>query len=221
MTVITIGSVVGSPGATTTALALVRRHHRPVVLVEADPDGGRLALRLNTDHRPGLVDLLTSARDLDADTLFHGVQRRDPHSSAQVVVAHPAGDIVERALRTGVHDLVTTLRHATFDVVCDVGRYRLDSPAEPLMRMAAWRVVATRGDLGDVAVVAHALDRVKSWGRVMVAVTGRGAYGPHEVSEALGVPTSGIPPVGESLPSRRYLRAIDAMATRLFDGGEH
>ena len=39
----------GAPGATTTALALAAARGKPAVVVEADPYGGSLALRL----RPG------------------------------------------------------------------------------------------------------------------------------------------------------------------------
>lgn len=216
MTMITVGSVVGSPGATTTALALARRHHRPVVLLEADPDGGRLGLRLNLDHRPGLVDLLTSARDLPPAEVFGWVQRCDPSSSAQVVVAHPAGDIVERALRSGVHDLVRALADTPFDVVCDVGRYRVDSPASPLFTVAARRVIVTRGDLVEVAVLSHALERLRESGPVVVAVTGDGPYGAGEVGRALGVPAVGLPPVGTPGPGRRFVRAVDDLAGALW-----
>src|SRR5215217_7772269 len=42
---IAIASMKGSPGATSTSLALAAMWPRPVVLVEADPSGGDLAYR--------------------------------------------------------------------------------------------------------------------------------------------------------------------------------
>jgi hypothetical protein len=220
MTMIVVGSVVGAPGATTTALALARQHDRPVVLLEVDPDGGRLALRLNIDHRPGLIDLLTSARDLPPTELFGWVQRADPSSSAQVVVAHPSGDIVERALRSGVHDLVRVLADTPFDVVCDVGRYRFDSPASPLVAASARRVVVTRGELLEVAVLSHALERLRGLGSVVVAVTGDGPYSAGEVGRALGVPAVGLPAVGVPGPSRRFVRAVDDLRAVSWPGSQ-
>lgn len=218
MTLVAIGSVVGAPGATSTALALARQHRGHVVLLEADPDGGRLGLRLNVDHRPGLVDLLTSARDLPPDELFGWVQRPDPVSSAQVVAAHPSGDIVERALRSGVHDLVGVLADAPFDVVCDVGRFRIDSPAAPLFAAAARRVIVTRGHLIEVAVLSHALERLRELGPVVLAITGNGPYGAGEVGRALGVPAVGIPHEGTPGPGRRFLRAVDELGAAVWSG---
>jgi len=218
MTVVTVGSVVGAPGATTTALALARRRTRPVVMLEADPDGGRLALRLDTDHRPGLVDLLTSARDLTAEESFGWVQRPDAQSGARLVIAHPSGDVVERALRAGVRQLVATLRGASFDVVCDVGRYRADSAAGPLAEAAAWRVVVTHGALVEVAVLSHALERLRQLGPVAVVLTGDGPYTAREVAEALDVPTVRLPVPG-AVPGRRYLRALDELSAPLWSEG--
>ena len=59
MTVIAVGSVHGSPGATTLALDLARlcarSPGREVLLIEADPDGGCLAARLDLAVKPGPV----------------------------------------------------------------------------------------------------------------------------------------------------------------------
>lgn len=220
MTTITVGSVVGAPGATTTALALVRHRRTPLLLLEADPDGGRLASWMRVEPRPGTVDLLAAARDLEAGDDFPWAQRSDTQSDSNVVVAHPSGELVDRALRNRAAELARVIAGAPFDVVCDVGRYRVDSPAHPLCLMAAWRVVVTRGDLSDVAVMSHALVRLRELGPVMVVVTGNGPYGADEIAAALEVPVLGLPPVGTPLPSRRFLRAVDELNQRLWAGGE-
>lgn len=218
MSLVTVGSVVGSPGATTTAFAMVRHRPQTAVLVEADPDGGRVATWLNTDHRPGLIDLLTSVRDLPLDELLAWVQRLDDRSSARVVVAHPSGDIVDRALRAGVQDLVGRLDQMSLDVVCDVGRYRIDSPAGPLIEAASCRVVVTRGSLEQVAVLSHALERLRQWGPLVVAVTGSGPYAAGEVGQALGVVAVDVPGGGAVLPHRRADKAIEQLAQHVWNG---
>ena len=58
----------GSPGVTSTALALAAVWPRPVVLLEADPAGGDLAYRCNAAHggpvyaSKGLVTLAAAVR---------------------------------------------------------------------------------------------------------------------------------------------------------------
>jgi hypothetical protein len=219
MTLITVGSVVGSPGATTTALALARAHTTPVVLLETDPDGGRLATWMRCEHRPGLVDLLASAHALGVGDSFDWVQRPDALSSAQIVMAPPSGEVVDRALRAGLHDLIPPLTAAPFDIVCDIGRYRVDSPVESLIASATCRVIVTRGDLADVAVLSHALERLRPWGASVVAVAGRATYGAGEVEDALTVPTVHLPAVGGVLPNKRYLRALADLAALVWSRG--
>jgi hypothetical protein len=217
---VTVGSVVGAPGATTTALALVRSRTQPAVLLETDPDGGRLTSWVRVEHRPGTVELLAAARGLETGDALHWVQRPDPASAAHLVVAHPSGELVDRALRSNADDLARLAVGAPFDVVCDVGRYRPDCPTWPLCTAAAWRVVVTRGDLADLAVVSHTVMRLRELGPVLVVVTGDGSYGAGEIANALDVPAVGLPPIGTPVPSRRFLRAIDELNLRLWTEGE-
>ncbi|MEO5665261.1 MAG: hypothetical protein ABIR39_18505 [Nocardioides sp.] len=65
---ISIASVKGSPGVTSTALALAAVWPRPVVLLEADPSGGDLAYRCKAAHggpvaaNQGLLQLAAAVR---------------------------------------------------------------------------------------------------------------------------------------------------------------
>ncbi|MDF0752962.1 hypothetical protein NLU14_22305, partial [Marinobacter sp. 71-i] len=65
---ISIASVKGSPGVTSTALALAAVWPRPVVLLEADPSGGDLAYRCKAAHggpvaaNKGLLQLAAAVR---------------------------------------------------------------------------------------------------------------------------------------------------------------
>ena len=65
MTSVAIASVADAPGATTLAVGLVSTWpitSEPAVLVEADPDGGRLGSRLGVGVEPGLMSLALASR---------------------------------------------------------------------------------------------------------------------------------------------------------------
>ena len=60
MTLVVVGSVAGSPGATRFVLGLAASWPDPTrrrVVVEADPDGGRLGAELGIGVEPGLMAL--------------------------------------------------------------------------------------------------------------------------------------------------------------------
>ena len=65
-----VGSISGSPGATSLAIDLARTcaGATPALLVEVDPDGGRLAARLDLPLRPGLTELAGAARSCVASS---------------------------------------------------------------------------------------------------------------------------------------------------------
>ena len=68
MTLVAVGSVAGSPGATRFALGLAAAWPDPSrqrVVVEADPDGGRLGAELGVGAEPGLMALALAARAAD------------------------------------------------------------------------------------------------------------------------------------------------------------
>ena len=80
MTLVTVCSVSGSPGATSVAIGLAATWPEPErrrVVVEADPDGGRLGAELGTGVEPGLMALALAARTtaLTADELVDEVPR--------------------------------------------------------------------------------------------------------------------------------------------------
>ena len=69
MTLVVVGSVAGSPGATRLAIGLAAAWPdagRRRVVVEADPDGGRLGAELGVGVEPGLMALALAARTAPA-----------------------------------------------------------------------------------------------------------------------------------------------------------
>src|SRR5699024_12520641 len=68
MAMVTVSSVKGSPGVTTTALLIGALWPRPITAIEADPSGGDIALRMPDalgqplDPGRGLVSLVAAGR---------------------------------------------------------------------------------------------------------------------------------------------------------------
>jgi len=97
-----LASVKGSPGVTTTALAVAARWPGSWqrVLVEADPAGGDLAARYGLLLTPGLVSLAAAARrSTDADLVFEHAQQLP---GGLPVVAGPARPDQARAALAAV-----------------------------------------------------------------------------------------------------------------------
>lgn len=206
MTAIGFCSAKGSPGVTTSALALLRiwpdvHPGRRALLVEADPAGGDVApgyLRGAVDAGRGVVGLAASR---DADPL-HAV-------ADQLLALDETGD---RLLLTGVADptraaavsgawptvaaALDGLAGSTppIDVLVDLGR--MVAPHEPtaLRRRLDLLVLVTRSSLRAVVATragAAAL-RDENGARAGVVVVGSGRpYGGAEVAEAVGLPLLG------------------------------
>jgi hypothetical protein len=62
MSTVALGSAKGSPGATTTALALASWWHHPLIVIEADAAGGDIAARCELPEEPGLVGMAAGLR---------------------------------------------------------------------------------------------------------------------------------------------------------------
>lgn len=138
MALVVFGSQKGSPGASLTALAVAaawpKDPYRRTLLVEADPDGGVLAVRYQLGREPGLLSLAASGR--------HGIARSDLWSHAQeipgglaAVVAPDRPDQATAALHAAGATLGPWLQSLPdVDVIADVGRL---SPSSPALSFAA------------------------------------------------------------------------------------
>jgi MinD-like ATPase involved in chromosome partitioning or flagellar assembly len=194
VSLVAIGSVRSSPGATTTAVALAAvwaRRPRAALLVEADPDGGVLAARLGGGHHPSFTDLAALARA--------GLEPEDLWQCAQVlpggvpaVLAHPAMDQCQAALRVAgarVADCLVAL--ADHDAVVDVGRLRPGSAAAAFVERADVLLVVLRPRLEDIDAAAHRLSALDKHGNVGLVVVGDRPYPTSEVQRALARPVLG------------------------------
>lgn len=190
---VALGAAKGSPGVTAAAMALAATWPGRVVLVEADPDGGALAVRLGITEEAGLVAAAAAVRrDTEADRVGEHVHTLSgrvgallaPLGAEEAHTALAASDRLAPALATLA---------GSADVVIDCGRLVPRSPSLPL---------AARADVVAL-VVANALDQIVAashtavWMRhhhddVRVVLVGDHPYGPVEVAHGLGVPVAGV-----------------------------
>ena len=152
---ISLASVKGSPGVTSTALALAAVWPRPVVLLEADPSGGDLAYRCMSAHggpvaaNRGLLQLAAAVR---GGLPGPGVVADEAQRLACGV------DLVQGVTRSGqaraVSGLWPTLAaacvSADVDVVADLGRLDRTSIAMPLAERSAHLLVVVTPTLESV-----------------------------------------------------------------------
>jgi hypothetical protein len=120
----------GSPGVTTTALALGSAWPTPVVVVEVDLSGGDLAIRLRPrgaalPEAPTLLTVATAARAHSEPDLV----RRHAHGLNAHVAVVPAP--IGHEQLSGVGDwrpLLDALVNSDVPVLADLGRLGADSP---------------------------------------------------------------------------------------------
>ena len=188
MTTIVVGSV-RSAGATTVALALAGWLD-PVVLVEADPDGGVLALRYGLTREPGLLTLATS-RDVDVDSLMEHTQRLA--GGLRVVVAPESPERAAHLLQTAGARVAALLASPIgLDVVIDAGRLAPRSPSLCFASAASVVLVVARPRAEELIAAAERVSSLRAEGVDAGAVLiGAGPYSAADVTTQLGCPVIG------------------------------
>jgi MinD-like ATPase involved in chromosome partitioning or flagellar assembly len=200
VSLVTVGSVRGGPGATTVAVGLAAvwaRRGRAPFLVEADPDGGVLAARFGLGHRPSLTELGARARtSIHPDDVWSAAQALPAPGADRpvpVVVAHPSADQCQAALRTVGSRLGTLLDSLPdHDVIADVGRLRPGSPALALVEESSLLLVVLRSRLEEIDAVAQRITALNERGLARLVLIGARPYPAAEVSSVLGVGVAGV-----------------------------
>jgi hypothetical protein len=196
MTVIALCSASGSPGVTTTAVALALNWPRPVLLVEADPTGGSgvLAgfLRGTREYDAGLIELALSPLGV-AEALRDVVRPLAPNVSFVAGVRSHAqagalGDVWE-PLAAALADLDANGQ----DVIVDAGRLGLSWSPTPLLNEADLTLLLVRTTLPALAAArswAHVGRQPSTgWRHPGLLLIGEGQpYGAAEVSTVVGLP---------------------------------
>ena len=190
----------GSPGATVTALALASAWPEPATVVEADPWGADLPLRVRhrgevLADRETVLSLATVATVRDSEgRLPQGqdlVDRYAQDLSSQVRVV-PGPVPAERAVAVPNWKALAAARAGSLrPVIVDLGRLHVTSPSMPIAAAADVVVVVCRGQVDSVLrlrerviALTPALAELRgSAPRVIPAVVSSRRHGPGDASD--------------------------------------
>lgn len=210
MAVVALASASGSPGVTTTAVAMALAWPRPVLLVEADPTGGSgiLAgfLRGTSEYEAGLIEVAISPLGV-AEALRDVVRPLSPTNPDASAGSAGSGGPAWFVAGTRAHTQAVALREvweplaralaeldATGqDVIVDAGRLGLAGSATGLLDSADLTLLVSRATLPALAAArswAHTVrDPGTGWRQPGVLLIGEGEpYRGTEVSKVLGMP---------------------------------
>ncbi|MHB8246072.1 MAG: chromosome partitioning protein [Acidimicrobiales bacterium] len=199
MSLVVLCSVKGSPGVTTTSLALSTSEAlgSNAILLEADPSGGDLASRLGVAPEPGLASLAAEGRrELDGGL----VEKHCQHVAGIDIVLAPVGASATRSALQVLRPLLATALRMTGDrvVVCDIGRLDAGSPCLGLAEAADLVLIVTRPILSDLAHLAEQQGEWSGHGLSMALVLSgepgalrKERYPAPEVSDVLGLEVLG------------------------------
>ena len=157
---ISLASVKGAPGTTTSAHVLAAVWPAPVLLADADPAGSDLLYRLRTadglplDAERGLLSLAAAVRnDSDAAVEEHITE---VDGGLDVLLGMPRPEQAT-AIASNWGAVAARLRTA-WDVLCDVGRLIPGSPSLPIAMSSDLLLLVTRP---GVDAYAHLRDRLR------------------------------------------------------------
>lgn len=185
-------SLKGSPGATTTALALAARWpgvQTPVV-VECDPAGGDVAARFRLPANPSAISLAAAARrNNDGSVLWQHVQRLP---AGLAVIPGPVGSEQARAaLGLMASHRAPVLRLAGDQpgvvVLADCGRVDPDSLALPIIRAADAMLLLAHPRDDELSHVAGKVRTAATWNRLPGFVLVGQGYATTEVERELHI----------------------------------
>lgn len=195
MSLICLASAHGSPGVTTTALALagVWPEGRQYLLVEADPFGGVIAARFSLQDTPGLASLAAAARNgLDAAIVDQHTQQLP--GGVPVLIGPPTAEHAHAVLR----DMAPLLaewcaRTSDVDLIVDCGRLSPGSPVLDLMPEAESVLVVSRPVVDQLRLAGHRAKSLDARGvAASLLLVGDQPYGPDEAAAALQLGVSGV-----------------------------
>lgn len=195
MSVLSLLSAHGSPGVTTTALALAATwpEHRRCLLVEADLCGGVIAARYGAGDTPGVASLAAAARSggLTDELVWEHVQRLP--GGLPVLVGPPSPDEAYAVLRDVAGELAGwSESQRDVDVIVDGGRIMVRSPSISPLLQAGTVMVVTRPTVDQLRPAGIRSEALKDAGLdVSLLLVGDQPYGPAEVTSALHCPVAG------------------------------
>ena len=232
MSLIAFASVKGSPGVTTTVLALasVWPTSQHLIVAELDPAGGDLATRFGQSFEPGVISLAAAARRISGSaTVTEHCQQ--VLGGVDVLVSPASPDQVNAALRLLDDRRVwAELRSNDPLILADCGRLGDESTVAHLVQASSLLVLLARPLLNELHHLHARLPALHTLAERMVLVlVGNGPYSVSEVADTLSIEVLGSLPsdpdsagiLGGAPGSRRalarlpLLRAASALVEQL------
>jgi hypothetical protein len=188
----------GSPGCTTTALAITLTWPGPVTLAECDPAGGDILAGLFAGHLPAPRGLLGVAFEAG-----RGVEAMSAEASAQFAALDSDG---HKMFLAGLSDprqapgvapawpaIARMLSGQPCDVVADCGRLDAgEGQPNAVLAEAALAALVMRSSLRQVAAARPRIEMLKQLlggpDRLALLVIGDKGHGSAEITKTLGVP---------------------------------
>ncbi len=211
MTVIALAGLPGSPGATTTALALLRtwplEEGQRMVLAECDPDGGAVLaglLRGEVTADRGLRNLTLSSRTQDLATAFwpqlialeNDQERNERNRLLLPGLTSPDQAPGLAPVWTQLADLFAGIEQHGHDVLVDLGRSGAFGPSGVLALRADAVLLVVRGTVRGIHAAATRIRTLRAQldgesgrgsGALGLLLIRQGPYGPREAEAELGV----------------------------------
>lgn len=159
---ITFWSAKGSPGVTTSVLALATQWPRTAIAVDLDPQGGDVLAGVGGGRHPaqhGIVELLVDARTTSLlAAISRQVIRPAPHGPLVVAGFGAPGQAVDlpwEALARQLADLPGA------DVLADCGRFTLGHPIATVLHHSDLAVLVTGSSLRAARAAARTLPPIR------------------------------------------------------------
>lgn len=181
MKIVTLGSVRGAPGVTTTALLMASTFDDGVV-VEADLDGGTLAVRYGLGREPGLTTLAASGAGNGRDWRAHAQEA----AGVPVLVGPDAPATSASLWRSAGERISKELVKADGVAIVDAGRVRA---LVPVLTSSDVVAVLVRPIAEHLVALSHRLPTLQqaTEDRVRVVLVGDGPYRTEDIEGPLDV----------------------------------
>lgn len=187
----------GSPGATTTALAVAAAwplvQGRQKLFVEADPFGGVLAVRYQMGIEPGLLTLAAAVRaDMDDESVWDHAQELP--GGLPAIIGPDSPDQANAVLSATGRRMGAFLSNLdSVDVIADVGRVASFAPSSELLQEADLVLMVAKPEAENLQPSAQ---RILSLGlapeRIGWVLVGERPHGSAEIEATFGVPVAGV-----------------------------
>lgn len=224
MRIVTLGSVRGAPGVTTTSLLLASRFADGIA-VEADLDGGVIAVRYGLGREPGLTTLAAAG---GAERLSWRAHAQDA-GGVPVLVGPDAPAACASLWRSAGDRIAQTIASGDGVVIVDAGRLR--TPV-PLVAASNLVLLVVRPVAEHLVALSHLIPSLRSVvrGEVGALLVGDGPYSAPSIAESLGIRVVGELPDDRAaadllrdggsasrLSRSRLARAVSTLGDRLAD----